>query len=231
MKPIAEKRFKGLYYHLYRFAIRKLAQGIVTYQPVPELVPSLDTGRRDCQVRWDMIRGRLKGEAVRSAVDLGCAEGFFVRASAQDFEASAIGVDGDPRRFLIASNETAQARRMGTGFIFAEINSDLVSRLPKFDLVICMSLMHHIIYGNGLEEAEKLIRQMHAICGRFLVFDMGHSKETSYQWSSLLPDMGNDPDEWISDFLTRAGFAKVEKLGQVASPKDPLGRTLFLAMP
>jgi SAM-dependent methyltransferase len=231
VKSLAEKRFKGPFRHLYDFSLRKLTEGIVTYQPVPEISLRLKAGRRDCEERWRLVADRLGGETISSVIDLGCAEGYFVRAAARLFACPCLGVEGDPRRFLIAANASVKSREIQTGYMFSEISSSLVAKLPTYDLVISMSLMHHVFYQQGAEEAERLIRAMHGICGRFLVFDMGHSGEKTYQWASLLPDMGERPAEWIADFLAKAGFVGIETLGVIASPKNPAGRTLFLARP
>jgi cyclopropane fatty-acyl-phospholipid synthase-like methyltransferase len=221
----------GFGHNLFRWSLRRVSRSFVAYQPVSLQGETLQPGQRACTDRWTMIAAQLRATGARSLLDLGCAEGYFVRSAAAELGCFALGVDGDFTRLLVAQTCTLEDRVTGAAFALGTIDAALVSRLPVFDAVIFLSVMHHVMYEHGVDYARHLLRAIHKQTRLCLFFDMGQSNETENEWARLLPDMGSDPAAWIGDFLRSAGFATVEKIGESDSWKNEARRSVFVARP
>lgn len=163
---------------------------------------------------------------IRSLLDLGCAEGYFVTKAAE-CGCFAVGVDRDYNRLGLAESVRNFQRANHSAFMLADIDLDLLNRLPVFDAIVCFSVMHHIIRHNDLSYGRDILKGIRGKTGRVLFFDMGQSNEVSTTWASVLPDMGDSPQYWISDFLKGAGFNTVEKIGEADAYKDSVKRIVF----
>ena len=49
--------------------------------------------------------------------------------------------------------------------------------LPKFDAVICMSVVHHIIRAYGITSAEEFLRALARRVEKVLIFEIGTADE------------------------------------------------------
>ena len=164
----------------------------------------------------------------KTVLDLGCSGGYFSLNIAQEAK-RVLGVDGD--REVIEQN-IAVAHRMGiknVEFINARLTPQLISALPDFDVVLFLSVFHHMLaasdaYGWNSEasrseafDALQVIRDK----ARVLVFEMGYPDE-GYDWSSKLPPMEPDPVTWIKSCVFGDEYSV-----QLLSPPvlmGPLGR-------
>lgn len=217
---------------------RVVLQGVQTlhlrsyenYQPV--IGRSADTpGSRDCEVRWNAMEPHLRQHGSKSLIDLGCAEGYYVLQAAKMGLGFCVGVDFDQRRALTSCNQVVLNDLQQAAFMISAVDEGLLDAMPVFDTVIFMSVLHHIMYTRGVEHSALLLKALHAKVGKFLVFEMGQSNEHRERWATQLPDMGDDPHAWIADFLRRAGFSEIEKIGLTSSYKGEVQRALFKAQP
>jgi len=183
-------------------------------------------GARNCLDRWNQIDAILKQYNARSLLDLGCAEGFFIQEAARS-GLVALGIDADVRRLTVAQNMTMIDRVARAGFLYAEIDAPFIESLPNFDVTLFLSILHHIIYGEGLDTARKIMAAIHKITNIGVVFDMGQSNEISHEWSELLPRMDPNPRVWISNFLTEVGFSEVRVLQSTDAYMSGIRRELF----
>jgi SAM-dependent methyltransferase len=215
---------------LQKFTIARLARSFGTYQPVTLDGAVLAEGDRGCAARWQLMESAFARFDVASVLDLGCAEGYFTRRAAAK-NCVALGVDGDIRRVTIAQSVAFYEGASGVGFLHARIDPAFVAKLPRFDLVIFLSVLHHVIGEQGMDAAHRLMQAVRSRTVKTLIFDMGQSNETQFAWARTLPAMEPDPAAWIADFLRRCGFSSVQMLGESEGYQRLHSRALFMAAP
>ncbi len=207
---------------LHNVNFRMLLHTQGSYQPVLQNGRFVGADPRDCTQRWDIIEPHLPPGA-RSALDLGCAQGFFTVQLARR-GLIAIGVDNLASALDLAWHQCRINDIPGVGFVKEDITHEFVERLPQFDVVVFLSLMHHLIYIHGVEWCAELLRRLRRKVNMALFFEMGQSNEYFHEWHTLLPDMGPNPSEWIGRFLEAQGFRAPQVIGSVPADKyeDPL---------
>lgn len=216
---------------LYGLAIRRIAGSYQPYQPVSIRGHQICPGERKHSDRFATIRQSIESLGATTLLDLGCAEGYFVEQAASQCRCVALGVDADVRRLSLAQASATLNRIHGAGFMYGELTPEFIGKLPAFDAIIFMSVLHHIMYEHGLEYARDYMRCLRAKVTKFLIFDMGQSNETENKWAALLPDMGSDPHAWVADFLKSTGFTGVEKLVDTDAYQGSAKRALFRLIP
>jgi len=215
---------------LHRFTMRRLAQSFLPYQPVRIGTHQLASGARTCSDRWALIERVLNRTGATSLLDLGCAEGYFVQQAASR-GCIAVGIDADVRRLTIAQNTSLLNRIEGAGFVYSHITTETIEKMPSFDVVLCLSVLHHVMYEHGVDHAKKLMKAILKRTRMGLIFDMGQSNEVTHNWSSLLPTMLPSPETWIAQFLREVGFSQIETLGQTDAYKSTVHRVVFFCLP
>jgi SAM-dependent methyltransferase len=231
MRLSLERQFPALWDRAQRFIFRRLVNSYEPYHPVMLGQEQLAAGERSCADRWSIIAEVIRDTSSVSFLDLGCAEGYFVQQAAKTFRCVSIGVDADIRRLTVARTATSLNGISGAGFVGGMIDADFLDRLPSFDVVLFLSVLHHVMYEHGLDYARQMLSAIRVRTRKCLVFDMGQSNETSHGWSKLLPDMQPDPTTWISQLLLSAGFSDVKVAGETDAYKNAVRRILFIAKP
>jgi SAM-dependent methyltransferase len=195
------------------------------YQPIS--VGSIRSGDaiRNSEDRWMMIKQGIEETGSGSLLDLGCAEGFFVRKAAEHSIFS-IGVDIDSSRMGLGESARMVDQQERCGFVLASINGDLLNRIPQFDAVICFSVMHHIIRKHGRDVALAQLSQMRALTRKVFFFDIGQPDEGG-KWRKILSFMGDDPAAWIASFLHAAGFTDCQRIGTTDAYRSGKTRNVF----
>ncbi len=216
---------------LQKFTISRLVRSFGTYQPVTLAGSVLAAGDRGCVERWLMMERVLSGADAGSVLDLGCAEGYFTRRAAAAVNGIALGIDGDIRRVTVAQSIASYEGISGVGFLHAQIAPEFVAKLPMFDVVIFLSVLHHVMSADGVDAARRLMQILRTRTIKRLIFDMGQSNETQFDWAKTLPPMEPDPVVWIADFLIQCGFSSIEVLGQSEGYQRLHRRALFAATP
>lgn len=204
-----------------------------TYHPVEYLNISIKSKARDTYERWNIIKKVIMDNNIKNLIDLGCAEGYFVRKSADEFNCVSAGIDSQRERITTAFNSVLFNKQSTSGFFFTSISKDFLNNLPQFDMILCMSIMHHVMAEKGDLYVLELIKILKTKTNKVLIYEMGQSNEFESEWSHKLPDMGDDPYKWISSFLTRAGYKKVEMIGETDtfSNRSQVKRGVFAAFP
>jgi SAM-dependent methyltransferase len=213
---------------LQKFTTTRLLRSFSTYQPVEMWGKQIAAGGRDCEGRWRHIAEIISSSSASSMLDLGCAEGYFILKAAQQ-GCVALGVDGDLRRLTVANDVALLQEIQGAGFVYAQITPEFVRKLPQFDVVICLSLLHHIMGIYGIDHARELMQAIKTRTRLKLVFDMGQSSENHLDFSKRLPPMEPDPETWIAGLLTGCGFSSVNVLGESRGFQGVSQRSLFVA--
>jgi SAM-dependent methyltransferase len=183
---------------------------------------------RDSDVRWHAVATVLKQFGVRNVLDVGCAEGWFVRRAATDLHCFAVGIEASD---CMAVGELSRlydrAERMATIRSFVG-PKDLLA-LPKFDAVICMSVVHHIIRAYGLATAGEFVTALASRASKVLIFEVGTAEESS--WTEFLPELSQGHEVFVRDFLERCGLRNVRVIAESPSYHREVQRLLFVAEP
>jgi SAM-dependent methyltransferase len=231
MRLTLERSFPAVWDRAHRFVIRRLVKSYEPYHPVYLGNQLLAAGERACVDRWSLIADVVRSTSSTSLLDLGCAEGYFVQQAAKTLKCFSLGVDADIRRLTVARLTTSLSGINGAGFVGGTIDQTLLAQLPASDIVLFLSVLHHITYEHGIEYARGILTAIRGITKKRLVFDMGQSNETSHEWAKLLPKMEPDPQTWITNLLISAGFSNVEVRGETDAYKSEARRILFIAQP
>jgi hypothetical protein len=200
------------------------------YQPVT-VEGRASEGSRDCEVRWNAVRSALDRHQCKSLVDLGCSEGYYVLQAARHGIGFCVGVDFDLRRIWTCQNQVLLNDIPHAAFLVSEVEPGLVGAMPKFDAVVFLSVLHHILYSKGEDYARELLRTLSSKVGKVMIFEMGQSDERSESWASRVPDMGADPHAWIASLLESCGFASVEKVAEAPAYGREVNRAIFECTP
>jgi hypothetical protein len=164
-------------------------------------------------------------------VEIGCAEGYFVRRAAQELGLFSLGVEGDWSRVGVgmALAEIRDERRYG--FAFGIFSPDEIRAIPAFDIVVCFSVVHHVIKLANVEAGLEFLRALAAITKQRFLFDMGGPEETSHSWAAQLAFLGPNVDEGIRRLLEQAGFSDVQIVGHTPGHRDAARRSIFSCAP
>lgn len=183
---------------------------------------------RACGDRLDAATAKLPADIPLSTLDLGCNLGYFTFQMAQR-GGLCIGIDAGHKEIMAAEALAHIYRVPNVVFARMEITPEIGPKLPRVDLVICLSIFHHLVRANGENGARKIMQQVADSAGRFLLFETGQPDEVSAKWAPELSFMEPDPDVWIRDFLTGLGFDTVENLGLFPTSVSETPRHLYLA--
>ena len=218
---------------LFRFAVRRFIKSYRGYQPVSFEGHLIQSGKRDFEHRWTLIRREAVECGARSLLDLGCAEGYFVLRAARELGCFSLGIDANVRRLTVAQNINTLDRNERTGFMYANIDTDSLSRLPKFDIVLFLSVLHHFMREHGIEYCREVLSIIRTKTNKLMIFDMGIRSELS-DWAKALPSATEEPAAVIAMFLRSAGFSQIDLIGQTIALKkrgNTVVRPVFRALP
>lgn len=196
------------------------------YQPVdaPEVQESWPLVRA-CRDRLDKMTGFLHEQRIEAStsLDVAAAYGWFVAGFAEaGLEAS--GVERDPLAVPLGiALYGLEPGQVQTGDAVAFLRDAGRS----WDVVSCLSLVHHFAMGLGDVSAEELLRLLDGVTGKVLFLDTGQSHE---QWFVGKLD-GWDEDGVIEKVLGATTFTTATKLGIDADGIGPYagnyGRMLY----
>jgi O-antigen chain-terminating bifunctional methyltransferase/kinase len=223
-----DKEFGGFFQFLHKLVIRRLIKQFEPYHPISIEGELVSSGERGCSDRWAVI-SEVVSKCPGTVLDLGCAEGYYVQRVAREFGCFVLGVDADVRRLTIAQDVNVLNKNERAGFMYAHITLEFLSKLPIFDTVIVLSVLHHVMYEYGVDYARDFMNIIREKTAKSLIFDMGQSNEAAMEWAPLLPDMGSNPHDWIARFIRSCGFSEVTKAGETDSYKSNVRRAVFVA--
>ncbi|OGZ34033.1 MAG: hypothetical protein A2Y98_02940 [Candidatus Portnoybacteria bacterium RBG_19FT_COMBO_36_7] len=225
------KPFKKLPELLFRLYAWQLKKSYPNYQPIFNKGKLIAGGDRSCFDRWEFIKKEIIRYKAKSFLDLGSAEGYYVFQAAKECHCVSLGVDADIRRLAMANHQLILEKINSAGFMFGVIDEEFLEKIPNFDAVIFMSVMHHIMSSKGEEYSRNILKRIRSKISKFLIFEMGQSDESKNKWAVKLPDMGADPHQWIVDFLISCGFSNVIEIGESDSYQKDRKRAIFKAEP
>jgi 2-polyprenyl-3-methyl-5-hydroxy-6-metoxy-1,4-benzoquinol methylase len=201
---------------------------VKNYEPV-EIAGKRFRSSRDTDTRWSVISQVLQGCTAENVLDIGCAEGWLLRRAAVDLGCFGLGIEASHREL------TGELARLYDGIeriavLKARVAPADIRKLPRFDAVICLSVVHHVIRRNGLRVAEEFIRALASRARKILIFEMGTSDERKRSWSNQLPDMPEGQEVFVRTLLASNGFTNIRIIGE-SEAFHGAKRLLFAAEP
>lgn len=167
------------------------------YQPLPAL-GMVDARRSDGTAeRWGVIKERIQGAAVGSAMDVGCQVGYFGFALAAN-GVPTLGVDLEEKSLRIARYAARKTGTDNVGFLSMAVSPKTVDLLPEVDMVLAMSIWHHWVRVYGFESATTILGRLWERCRVTMFFETGESEMPA---DYRLPDFVPTPREWLTSYL------------------------------
>ena len=172
--------------------------------------------------------------AQKSVLDLGCNGGYFSLALA-DQARQIVAIDGEAELIRLNIAKQADLGIANIEFQHALITPDLSAGMPEFDIVLFLSVFHHMLCASDAHDWNTETERTAAMAvvaalrdkARILVFEMGYPWE-GYDWSPKLPPM-DDPCDWVEENIFGPGF-EVEILPPPAY-QGPIGMLREAAAP
>lgn len=197
------------------------------YQPV-EIAGRRFANVRDSDGRWQAIAQTLRAYSARNVLDIGCAEGWFIRRAAADLNCFAVGIEASDR-VAVGEFSRLHDRIERVAAIRSFVSASDLAALPKFDAVICMSVVHHIIRAHGLAAAHEFVRALAARVEKVLIFEIGTADESA--WTEHLLELGQGQEVFVRELLARCGLTNIQAIAGSAAYHREVQRLLFSAEP
>lgn len=202
------------------------------YQPLPRAhATHLDQIKRDAGSwsRLEQIAKVVAEVGAATAADIGANAGFFSIALAER-GLDVAAVEADPRFGRIIAYRARHDGLAGTvALMELTIDARTVDLVPAADAILFLSVWHHLVRRDGVEQAGAALRTLWARAGKVLFFDTG---QTEMGPGFRLPDMTPSPRQWIESYLgQQCEHGTVEWLGphQAFGPRhEPATRELFV---
>jgi O-antigen chain-terminating bifunctional methyltransferase/kinase len=193
------------------------------YQPIfghPELAENVS---RQCEDRLrylaalhDALREAL-GRPVR-VLDLGCAQGYICLSLAAR-GAQVVGVDFLQANVDVCTELAAEHPQFDARFEHARLETFIESLEDNaFDLVLGLSVFHHVVHELGVKAAAQLMDRL-AACVALGAFELAQAGEPLY-WGGTQP---KDARELL------LGFAFVHELARFPTHLSDIQRPLYVA--
>jgi hypothetical protein len=199
--------------------------GAADYQPV-SADPTKGAANRVSGTlsRWEAMEPLVAELGVRSAVDVGCNVGWFVRNLAGR-GIPAVGVEGHPPLYRTAMYTARKAGDGRMAVLALHVTPENVSLVPHADCTIFLAVWHHLVRHQGLEAADAVLSALWRSTGTVLFFETGEDREMPGYYR--LPAMTPDARAWIESHLEQTcPGGTVRHLGLHAS-SPTYSRNLF----
>ncbi len=198
------------------------------YHPLDIFTKTKEASKRNVIDRYESISENLVG---KNCLDIGCQSGYFSLRMASDGY-WVTGLDSDEIILDKANLMKKKHAIQNVSFANFKVNLESVSSLQVFDNIIYLSIHHHMIKVYGFETASEILKVLCQKTKYHMFFDFPYLD--AYKGNELfsdIPDMGDNPDEWIKNYLVTLGFKKVVSLNIFSHNLRPEEkRNLFMAI-
>lgn len=128
-------------------------------------------------------------------LDLGCAQGFMTLSLARHCE-RVVGVDMRDANVALCRALAREADLGHASFKQGTIQSAIAEvKDGEFDLVLGLSVFHHIGHADGADRARQLLTELSARSNAALLLEFAVREEGVY-WAKSLPE---HPEDWLAD--------------------------------
>ncbi|WP_147306624.1 MULTISPECIES: class I SAM-dependent methyltransferase [unclassified Wenzhouxiangella] len=224
--------YRRLKKSIWTTALRAYVSTKNSYQPLGE--DKAASGGRPTeafQSRWRHVKSEIESCGAQNLVDIGCAQGWFVRNACIQCNLFSIGLDIERSSLRLGSAYAELQGEKGYGFVAGAFTPTTIERLPTFDIVVCFSLVHHIIKEEGRMGGLEYLKACRKITKKRFLFDIGGPEELSHWWVSKLDFLKGDLEANLHDYLAEAGFTDIRKIGESLAHEDKIMRPLFACSP
>lgn len=132
-------------------------------------------------------------------LDLGCAQGF-IGFKLAERGANVVGVDFLPANVALCRALASENPELEISFIQASIQEFVPSLNESYDIILMLSVIHHVAHADGMDKAINLTREVRRR-STVQIIELAVKEEPLY-WAASLPD---DP----LTMFENAGFVKV----------------------
>ena len=183
--------------------------------------------RKETDLRWNKIKQKLIKDKIKNILDLGSAEGVFLK-KASELEIFSLGIEADERRFLLSNYIDEKNIYREYGVIFNKISLKSIKSLPKFDSTLYLSVHHHILANSGEKKATLILKEIFNRCEKSMFFETAMQNENSENWNkNYKKNLKKMTEAKIIDFFKRLGAEKIEIMGYTKSYNEGFERPLF----
>lgn len=206
--------------------------GLRPYQPPPfEWMSGFKPHRREdaTLARWEAIKKQLPEDGF-TALDIGCNIGFFCYRMRQNGARLVLGFDAHPGPILLAEKVRQLEHVDSVAFMHRSMDLELSEKLGEFDVILFLSVFHHINMRHGIEYAKSVLRNLLSRARFGLFFETGQADDGCEQAVApkSMPTMTGPARVYVSELLQECGAAHVEYLGEMPGAFSST-RCLFLA--
>lgn len=193
------------------------------YQPIyqhPELSQNISRGCEDRLSHLSAVHNALREKLNRPirVLDLGCAQGFFSLNLAA-IGASVHGIDSLRKNIDLCQALADESAGIPASFETGRVEDIINTLLPdQFDLVLGLSLFHHLIHKHGLSTVRPLLTKL-AQTVPIGIYEVALRTEPLY-WGPSQPE---DPAMMLQD------YAFVHELAQLRTHLSEVKRPLYFA--
>jgi SAM-dependent methyltransferase len=188
-------------------------------------------GDRDPSERWESVKCELVRYNAKNLLDIGCGEGWFLRRAADELGCFSFGIDGDNKRIIPSEIARLHDDVERVCIMRANLDEKIINELPQFDVVLCLSVIHHVIIYEGMEKAVEFMKSVVNRARKAVIFETGTSDEKAMWWADDLPDMPSGQEAFIRSFLSDAGLVGIRQIGWASSYRKDAKRYLFVGEP
>jgi len=187
------------------------------YQPLLQ-----KNGKRISEDRWKKISQHISKDASL-CLDIGCNTGYFAHEISK-MGIFTIGMDTELKNIIFANS---QYTTLNLVFKNYNLNRESVQFLPDSDVIILLSVFHHLVKYNGKEEALEMLKTLASKCKKQMFFETGQPDEKGTKWCDKMSFI-KDIDTWTSDFfVNQCGAQEVLCLGAFETFLTPTNRKLY----
>jgi len=182
------------------------------------------------ETRFEHVRKTVHEVKARNILDIGCAEGYMIRRAAKELGTFAVGLEMNRRRIRVSNAESELNDGRNYGIIPCGVDLELLECIPRFDVVICFSVLHHVVRQHGREAAVKFLTSIRRVTRHRFLFDMGNPEETASdpEWGSVLAFLKGDVVGNNRALLESAGFVDVKHVADTPGYVQTAVRPLFV---
>lgn len=193
------------------------------YQPIYSHPELSDQVSRPCQDRLEWILGvhdalaRLLERPLK-VLDLGCAQGYFSCCLAEQ-GAEVLGIDYFDKNIAVCRALAEEHPQLALRFEVARLE-EVIARLEtgQYDLVLGLSVFHHIAHEKGIDTVKGLFERLAATCGALIV-ELALREEPLY-WAAA---QAQEPREQLD------AIAFVHELARHPTHLSGISRPLYVA--
>jgi len=184
--------------------------------------------KRDNEENWMMIEQQIHNEA-KNLLDIACDIGFYSFRAAQK-GIFTVGFDILHHSIKKANQQVHNKNQENIAFMNLSLNPSNVSLLPKFDVILCLSVYQHFCRIFNEENARKMVAGIFSKCEKQFFFQIP-SKKNKYgpDFSSDFQNEKEKIERYIFDLFSEIGDCSVSLIGKKNEkpPTEPY-RYLFL---